>query len=130
MVQEIYIIDNERETIDKVQESFKNEKNFKFKSVKTQELEIALKNIPSLIIINEDNIDMNILDICDKIRDDDDNSITPIIVCSSNTDKNHRLEVLNKSIEYYILMPIDNDYRCMRRSSLCGWPSWTSWWWS
>ena len=110
MVQEIYIIDNKKEMLKNVEEVFKEEPNYKFKSIKTGELEIALKNIPALIIINEDNIDKSILDICDSIRDDDDNNITPVIVCSSNTDKDHRLKVLSKAIEYYIITPIDNDY--------------------
>lgn len=110
MVQEIFIIDNEIDMLNQFKEAFKYENNYKFKSVKTHDLEIALKNIPALIIINEDDIDRDILEVCDTIREDDDNSITPIIVCSSNADKNHRLQVLSKSIEYYILKPVDNDY--------------------
>lgn len=110
MVQEIFIIDNKTDMIRQVEKIFKKEKDFKFKSIKTEELEVALKNIPSLIIINEDNIDVDILEICQKIREDDDNSITPIIVCSSDKRKRHALAVLEKAVEYYLLNPVDNDY--------------------
>ena len=110
MIQEIYIIDNTLETIEKVKEVFKNEKSFRFKNVKTSKLDVALKNIPALIIINEDNIDEDIIQLCSKIRNDEDNSITPIIVCSSNTEKSHRIDILKQSIEYYILNPFDKEY--------------------
>lgn len=109
MIQEIYIIDNTTKTLEKLKKVFKEEKEYKFKNVKTSGIEVALKNIPALIIINEDNIDTNILDLCQKIRDDEDNSITPIIVCSSNTDKNHRIAILEKAVEYYMIEPVDED---------------------
>lgn len=110
MIQEIYIVDNTTKTIEKLKKVFKEEKEYKFKNVKTSALEVALKNIPSLIIINEDNIDTDILEICEKIRADEDNSITPIIVCSSNTDKKHRISILEKAVEYYIVAPVDENY--------------------
>lgn len=110
MIQEIYIIDNSLETIEKVKNVFKGEKEFRFKNVKTSGLEEALKNIPALIIINEDNIDTDIISLCEQIRNDEDNSITPIIVCSSNTEKKHKIAVLKKAIEYYIPNPIDEEY--------------------
>ena len=54
MVHEIYIIDNNNELIENLKESFKRELDeFNFKTVQTAEIEVALKNIPSLIIIDE-----------------------------------------------------------------------------
>ena len=61
MVHEIYIIDNNNELIENLKESFKRELDeFHFKTVQTAEIEVALKNIPSLIIIDEDTTDVNI----------------------------------------------------------------------
>ena len=74
------------------------------------EINKALINIPSLIIINEDNVDRDIEELCTTIRKNEDNSITPIIVISSNSDKEHRLNVLRKAVEYYIRKPVDQDY--------------------
>lgn len=71
---------------------------------------MALRNIPALIIIDEDNTDVNIIEFCKSIRENEDNSITPIIVVSSNTDRDHRTEVLKAEVEYYIKKPIDHDY--------------------
>lgn len=107
MVQDIYIIDDENKTTSELKELFYNEKSFRFKNINTRDIEIALKNIPSLIIINEDTIRVDIIEICQQIRNNEDNSITPIIVQSSNDSKEHRLEVLKNSIEFYIRKPLD-----------------------
>ena len=110
MVQEIYIIDDDESSLPIFRELFKEDAEFKFIGVKTEQIDIALKNIPFLIIINEDAIDRDVLEVCEKIRTDEDNKITPIIVVSSNSDRKHRLKVLDKSVEYYIKKPVDIDY--------------------
>ena len=110
MVNEIYIIDDDKSSIVIFQELFKDEKDFKFISVKTEEIDLALKNIPSLIVINEDAIGRDVVELCKKIRKDEDNSITPVIVVSSNESREHRLKILNESIEYFIKKPVDEGY--------------------
>ena len=110
MVQEIYIIDNDESSLPIFNQLFKKENEFKFIGVKTEQINIALKNIPFLIIINEDSIDRDVAELCRRIRTDEDNKITPIIVVSSNIDRNHRLNVLQESVEYYIKKPVDAEY--------------------
>lgn len=110
MIQDIFIIDNQNELIEKLKESFKNETEYNFKSVNTNELEVALRNIPALIIIDEDTIDVPVLELCERIRRNEDNSITPIIVASSNTERAHRIDVLKADVEYFIKKPIDDEY--------------------
>ncbi len=112
MAQEIYIIDDDESSIPIFRALFKDDKEFKFIGVKTEEIDVALKNIPFLIIINEDAIEINVIDVCRKIRNDEDNQITPIIVVSSKTDRTHRLNVLKESVEYFIKKPVDPDYLC------------------
>ena len=110
MVQEIYIIDDEPNLRETLKRLFKEDKSYRFKSVPTEELDIALKNIPSLIIINEDNIDEDIISICEKIKKDDDNTITPVIVLSSNKDHDHRINLLKLGVSHYIINPINEDF--------------------
>ncbi len=110
MVQEIYIIDDDDSSIVVFRELFKNDEDYKFISVKTEQIDVALKNIPSLIIINEDAIDRDVVELCKQIRSDDDNTITPVIVVSSNSDKDHRIKILSESIEYFIKKPVDEQY--------------------
>ena len=99
MVQEIYIIDDDESSILVFRELFKNDTEYKFISVKSDKIDLALKNIPSIIIVNEDAIEVDVVELCEKIRNDEDNSITPIIVVSSNSDKEHRLKILKKSVK-------------------------------
>lgn len=110
MIQEIYVIDENVDLIEKLDELFEDDYNYKFKRLNLDNLEVALKNIPSLIIINEDFIKGDIIDICKKIRENDDNRITPIIVISSNYNHEHRVEILKTSVMYFIKNPIDEEY--------------------
>ena len=110
MVQEIYLIDDDKELKETLKRMFKNDKEYRFTSVPTDKLETALKNIPSLIIINEDTIKVDIIEMCKKIKQDEDNSITPIIVLSSNKEHEHRLSLLKLCVAHYIKHPIDEEY--------------------
>ena len=109
MIQDIYIIDDKGQLIEQCKEIFKNE-DFKFYTINCIDLDVALKNIPSMIIVDDDNTEMRTEEICQRIRTNEDNSITPIIVISSNADKNYRLGIFRYPILYYLLRPIDNDY--------------------
>ncbi len=110
MQQEIYIIDDDDSSILVFKELFKNDLDYKFINVKSKEIDVALKNIPSLIIINEDAVDRDVVNLCKQIRSDEDNTITPVIVVSSNGEKSHRMKILQESIEYYIKKPVDEEY--------------------
>ncbi len=110
MIQEIYIIDDDKYSLQDLKDLFKDNKEYRFVNVSTEEIDKALRNIPSLIIINEDNIDRDVEELCSAIRKNEDNSITPIIVISSNGDKEHRIKVLKNAVEYYIKKPVDQDY--------------------
>ena len=94
MTQDIYVIDDDDTSIPIFKELFKQDMEFKFIGIKTDQINVALKDIPFLIVINEDSIDRDIIELCKQIRTDEDNQITPIIVVSSNTERRHKLEVL------------------------------------
>lgn len=110
MIQEIYLIDDDNILKDMLKKIFKEEKEYKFKNVDTKNIDIALKNIPSLIIINEDSIDEDVCEMCKRIKENEDNSITPIIIISSNVDHNHRIDMLKLGIYNYIKKPVDEEY--------------------
>ena len=110
MVNEVYIIDDDESSIMIFRELFRDDEEYKLISVRTEQIDIALKNIPSLIVINEDAVNIDVIQICRKIRRDEDNKITPVIVVSSNGSREHRMKILNESIEYFIKKPVDEGY--------------------
>ena len=111
MLQEIYVIDKDVSLKEKLNTIFESNKGYRFISVPENELETVLKSIPSLIIINEDALkEQNAVEMCRKIKKDDDNSITPIIVLSSQNEHSHRIELLTLGIIHYIKHPIDEEY--------------------
>jgi len=110
MVQDIYVIDNSNELKNVLNNLFKTNNEYHFKRVTTKQIDIALRNIPALIIIHEDTLTNEVSSIYSKIKENDDNNITPIIVVSSNIDRQHRVEVLKTGIEHYIKKPIDEEY--------------------
>lgn len=110
MVQDIYVIDNSNELKNVLNNLFKTNNEYHFKQVTTKQIDIALRNIPALIIIHEDTLTNEVSSIYSKIKENDDNNITPIIVVSSNIDRKHRVEVLKNGIEHYIKKPIDEEY--------------------
>lgn len=112
MIQEICVVDdNGADVIVDIRKAFM-EKNEKIKLMlkTTKQLEEVLDMIPNLIIINEDNLDINIYEMVRKIRNDDNNSITPIIVISSNSSKKHSIDVMKEMVQYYIRKPFESEY--------------------
>lgn len=110
MIQDIYVIDDKNELIETLRKLFTDMPQYRFINVKAEELELALNNIPSLIIVDEDNTNVSVTELCNQIRKNDDNNITPVAVVSSNIDKSHRIEILKTSVQYYIKKPIDEQY--------------------
>ena len=94
MLKEVYIIDDDETSLMVFKALFKEDLDYKFISVKSEQIDIALNNIPSLIIINEDAIKRDVVDLCKQIRRNEDNTITPVIVVSSNTNKHHLVSIL------------------------------------
>ena len=109
-MQIVYLIDDDDKLKKLLTESFKDNKNYKFKQIRTENIDVALKDIPALIIVNEDTISENAETICNKIRNNDDNSITPIIVVTSNIEREHRIRALQEGATYFIKNPIDFEY--------------------
>ena len=110
MVKQVYIFDTTIKLLNDLREMFADDKAFKFKCVESQRIDCVLKEIPDLIIINEDHLKDKLDDLCSKIRNDADNTITPIIVISSNEDVKHKVEVIKNSVEYFVEKSLGKDY--------------------
>ena len=100
MFQEIYIIDSDSKLVMDLREMFAKDVSFRFRNINPNDLDLALKNIPDLIIINEEFIDTDIIKLCKKIRQNEDNSITPVLVITK--DEESKLDIIKNNIEYVI----------------------------
>ena len=112
MIQEIYVVDNSdriRRILSKILER-DLEFEYEIRIVKPDWLEIALKNIPELIIINDEAVQGNSAGFCRRIRQNEDNGITPIIVIARNKQRDHEMEVLSNFAQYYLTKPMDREY--------------------
>lgn len=110
MLKQIYIFDTTIKLLNDLREMFKDDTSYKFKCVESQKIDCVLKEIPDVIIINEDNLQDKLHDLCSRIRNDSDNAITPIIVLSSNEDFSHKLSVIKDSVEYFIEKSLGKEY--------------------
>ena len=109
----IVLVDDTNELCDIINNLYKNESDYEFVCAESEKrkLKKALLTIPDLIIINEDGlIEDSVAGVCKFIRKNKDNSITPIIVISSDRNENHRLDILKKGVEYYIPKPLNEQY--------------------
>ena len=107
----IYCIDRKEELTNELKDAFKIEKNIKVKQFIPEDFDTILKNIPDILVINEDELNKNenVIEFCKEIRSDENNTITPIIIVSSNTDKHHIIEILKNDVELYLQKPIDKE---------------------
>ena len=112
MIQEICVIDdNGADLIVDIRKAFmEKQEKIKLTLKNTKQLEDVLDMIPNLIIINENKLEINIYDMVKQIRNDDNNSITPIIVVSSNSSKRHAIDVMKEMVQYYIRRPFESEY--------------------
>lgn len=110
MIKEIHIIDCNNDLIMTLRELFEEERTFRFRNINPDKLELSLKSIPSLIIINEESINEDVLELCEKIRKNEDNSITPIIVLTKDDCEEHKIDILKKSVEYVVPKNSNKEY--------------------
>ncbi len=110
MFQEIYIIDCENDLVMMLREKFEKEKTYRFKNINPSNLDIALRSIPDLIIVNEQSINTDIIELCKKIRENEDNSITPVLVISASNEEEHKISIMKNNIEYIIPNIASNEY--------------------
>ena len=105
----IYVLDEDKEKniYKALVNIMEKEKNIKIYNYKLSEITEALVNIPDIVVVNEDNINLNMEKVFKQIKSNEDNSITPIIVLSSNKEQNHIIETLKNDVEIYLVKPVN-----------------------
>ena len=102
MVHDIYVIEKENQIFGSLTDMFSSESDYVIHSAIPEDIDVVLRNIPSIIIINESSIYMNILDLCRTIRSNEDNSITPVVVVTQDFSRDHKMMLLAEDVQYII----------------------------
>lgn len=110
MFQEIYVIDEKEELVNELKDMFKEQENLKFKRITEDEIQLVFRNLPQLIIINDDNTKIDTIELCAKIRGNEENNIIPIMVLSSNENREFKIELAKNYVEYYIAKSMGQEY--------------------
>lgn len=110
MYQEICVVDEDNKLTEELRETFQKEEILKFRRIPTNEAEMLFRTVPQLIIVNDDNIKQDTIGLCQKIRSHEDNNITPIIVLSSNENKEFKMDLAKNYVEYYIAKSMGTEY--------------------
>lgn len=110
MFQEIYVIDGKEELVNELKDMFKEQENLKFKRITEDEIQLVFRNLPQLIIINDDNTKIDTIELCAKIRGNEENNIIPIMVLSSNENREFKIELAKNYVEYYIAKSMGQEY--------------------
>lgn len=108
----VIIIDDTKEVFDLAEKLFKKEPEYDItlSTSKKEDINKALEEIPNLIIINGDGLKKDVLKICEYIRKNPDNAITPMIVTATDKNKDFRVEILKRVVEYYIAKPLNEKF--------------------
>ena len=110
----VVLIDDGEEICGTLYKLFEREKN-KYQITKTtsdnKSVKEVMLTVPDLVIIHEDSLVKNdIYGLIELLRKNPEYSITPIILISEQREKEHKLEMLKKGLEFYIKKPIDDDF--------------------
>ncbi len=110
MYQEIYVVDEDDELTKELREIFKQKENLKFKTISVSNIELIYTNLPQLIIINDDSVNTDCIELCEKIRENEENNIIPIIVLSSREDSEFKMNLAKNYVEYYVAKSMGLQY--------------------
>lgn len=108
----VLIVDDTTETINLTLKLFKKDNGYVFVhcSSDTPTLRSGLQSIPDLIIVNADNLKNDVRGVCEYIRKNKENNITPIIITASTREEEFKVDMMKAKVEYVISKPLNEKY--------------------
>lgn len=108
----VLIVDDTTETINLTLKLFKKDNGYIFVhcSSDTPTLRSGLQSIPDLIIVNADNLKNDVRGVCEYIRKNKENNITPIIITASTREEEFKVDMMKAKVEYVISKPLNEKY--------------------
>ena len=108
----IYVLDNNDDITESLDKMFENDAEVIVTKIPLKEYKKIFKESPDILVIDEDlfnNDEKKSIKMCKEIRDDENSSITPMILISSNRDTNHVIEMMKNEVELYLKKPVNPD---------------------
>ncbi len=108
----VLVVDDTTEIINLTNKLFTKDKSFIFERCFSDipSLRNGLHTVPDLIIVNADNLKNDVRNVCEYIRKNKDNNITPIIVTASTRDEDFKIGIMKSKVEYVIFKPLNEKY--------------------
>ena len=108
----VLIVDDTTEVINLTLKLFKKDTGFVFVhcSSDTPTLRSGLQSIPDLIVVNADNLKNDVRGVCEFVRKNKENNITPIIITASTRDEEFKVDMMKNKVEYVISKPLNEKY--------------------
>ena len=108
----VLIVDDTPEIINLTLKLFKKDNGFVFVhcSSDTPTLRSGLQSIPDLIVVNADDLKNDVRGVCEFVRKNKENNITPIIITTSARDEEFKIDMMKNKVEYVISKPLNEKY--------------------
>lgn len=108
----VLIVDDTNEVINLTLKLFEKDIGFVFVhcSSDTPTLRTGLQSVPDLIVVNSDNLKNDVRSVCEFVRKNKENNITPIIITASTRDEDFKVEMMRNKVEYVISKPLNEKY--------------------
>ena len=108
----VLIVDDTPEIINLTLKLFKKDNGFVFVhcSSDTPTLRSGLQSIPDLIVVNADDLKNDVRGVCEFVRKNKENNITPIIITTSARDEDFKIDMMKNKVEYVISKPLNEKY--------------------
>lgn len=114
----ILIVQSENDLSDYLSNAFRNDYNADVQKTGNEALNQISKFQPKIIITDELLSDMNGLEFCGKIKENDEISSTPIIVITNNSDSGTIKKIFKSGANDYIKKPFDTEVLKMKVENL------------
>ena len=108
-MKKIYLLDEDKEEklYNKLKEIMKKEQNVDIANIKYKEIKDKFKTMPDICIINEENLEIDVKDILQKIKEVQQNNNLPLIVITNVEDEEHIIDILKNDVEICLKKPLN-----------------------
>lgn len=108
-MKKIHIFETKGKVYENLEIELKKDRGMELTKYSKDEYEKSFENSPDVLVINDESFEKSeLLELITKVRKDENNSVTPIIIISKNNDKEYIIELLENDVELVFKEQIDS----------------------